>query len=255
MTKLILSDLDRTLLTTDKKITERTVKTLKKCQEKGILVGFSTSRGLVRIRDFMEQVNPDVVICNDGGVILYKGELVQQVVFDPSETQALLHKAYEVCGENVGITLDTLDKIFYNRKDPESDNYLIGADYSDFKNFHIPAIKICVKTDDSSLAKKISEAAQAVDCVKFSDIPWHKLSPENATKEKAVDFINRTYNISPDEMIAFGDDYNDMGMLKKCGTGVAMANAIDEIKEIADEITLSNDEDGVAVYLEKKVLA
>lgn len=252
MTKLILTDLDRTLLTTDKKITARTARTLKKCQEKGLLVGFSTSRGLVRIRDFMEQVNPDVVICNDGGLILYKGELVNQVVFNQKETQALLDKAYEICGRDVSITLDTLDKIFYNRKEAESDNYLIGADYSDFNNFPMCAIKICVKTDDTETAKKIASAAPSVDCVKFSDIPWHKFSPESATKEKAVEFLCRKYNISLDEIIAFGDDFNDMGMLKKCGTGIAMSNAIDEIKEIADEITLSNDEDGVAVYLEKR---
>ena len=51
-------------------------------------------------------------------------------------------------------------------------------------------------------------------------------------------------------MIAFGDDFSDMGMLKLCGKGIAMGNAIPQVKEIADDITLTNDEDGVAVYLE-----
>lgn len=53
------------------------------------------------------------------------------------------------------------------------------------------------------------------------------------------------------EIIAFGDDYADIGMLKLCGIGVAMGNAIQEVKEAANAITLSNEEDGVAAYLEK----
>ena len=54
-------------------------------------------------------------------------------------------------------------------------------------------------------------------------------------------------------LIAFGDDHNDVGMLKLCGTGVAMGNAIDEVKKAADFVTLTNDEDGVAAFLENTV--
>lgn len=56
------------------------------------------------------------------------------------------------------------------------------------------------------------------------------------------------------EIVAFGDDYADIGMLKLCGIGVAMGNAIQEVKDIADAITLSNEEDGVAAYLEKWII-
>ena len=54
-------------------------------------------------------------------------------------------------------------------------------------------------------------------------------------------------------MIAFGDGQNDAGMLKYCGIGVAMGNAIDEVKAIADEVTLSNEEDGIAHTLKKYI--
>ena len=55
-------------------------------------------------------------------------------------------------------------------------------------------------------------------------------------------------------MISFGDDYSDIGMLKLCGKGIAMGNAIEEVKRVASDITLTNDEDGVAIYLEKNIL-
>ena len=60
--------------------------------------------------------------------------------------------------------------------------------------------------------------------------------------------------MNTEEMIAFGDDFNDIGMLKLCGKGIAMGNAIDEVKAIADYITKTNNEDGVAYYLEPNLL-
>ena len=57
--------------------------------------------------------------------------------------------------------------------------------------------------------------------------------------------------IAPEETIAFGDAQNDLSMLKWAGIGVAMGNAVDEVKEAANEITLSNNEDGIAVALQR----
>ena len=59
--------------------------------------------------------------------------------------------------------------------------------------------------------------------------------------------------ISMDEMLAFGDDENDYNILRKAGKGVAVANAIPMIMEIADDVAQSNDEDGVAKYIEKEL--
>ena len=56
------------------------------------------------------------------------------------------------------------------------------------------------------------------------------------------------------EIVAFGDDYADISMLKICGIGVAMGNAVQEVKDIVDDITLSNEEDGAVAYLEKWII-
>ncbi|MCI5473640.1 MAG: HAD hydrolase family protein, partial [Spirochaetia bacterium] len=60
--------------------------------------------------------------------------------------------------------------------------------------------------------------------------------------------------ISPQEILAFGDDFNDIGMLKLCGKGIAMGNAIAQVKDIADGMTKTNNEDGVAWYVENFIL-
>lgn len=78
---------------------------------------------------------------------------------------------------------------------------------------------------------------------------WYVFLPEKAGKVQAIRELARILDISLNEIVAFGDDKNDMEMLKMCGIGVAVNNAIPDVKEIADCITLSNDENGVAECL------
>ncbi|MDE5596902.1 MAG: HAD family hydrolase, partial [Lachnospiraceae bacterium] len=70
--------------------------------------------------------------------------------------------------------------------------------------------------------------------------------PENSGKTQAILELAKLLNISLNDIVSFGDDINDMEMLKICGTGVAVSNAVKDVKEAADQVTLSNDEDGVA---------
>ena len=112
-------------------------------------------------------------------------------------------------------------------------------------------MKICVQTSDPEKAKQIADSVLSCDFLPFSDIPWYKFSPGRATKENAIEYLVKNLEIPLTEIIAFGDDFNDIGMLKLCGQGIAMGNAIPQVKEIADDITLSNNEDGVAKYLER----
>lgn len=74
------------------------------------------------------------------------------------------------------------------------------------------------------------------------------------TKENAIMKIAEVCGFSTDSIIAFGDDYADIGMLELCGTGVAMGNAIDEVKERADIVIGSNDEEGIADFIENEIL-
>lgn len=78
--------------------------------------------------------------------------------------------------------------------------------------------------------------------------------PKGLSKGNSLLEIAKYYNIDQKDIIAFGDELNDETMIEVAGTGVAMGNVVEKIKEIADYITLSNDEDGIADYLEKFIL-
>ena len=78
---------------------------------------------------------------------------------------------------------------------------------------------------------------------------WYSFLPSGSGKTAAIKALSELSKISTDDMAAFGDDSNDVEMLKMCGKGIAVANAVPETIAAADEITLSNDEDGVAHWL------
>ena len=249
--KLILCDLDGTLLRSDKTISDKSARVLEQYRSRGILIGFSTSRGRANIIPFEAKIKPDILICNGGASMVCRGELIYTKTFTLEETRRMLVAAYTVCGDNAEITLDTLDSIYWNRKHDKSTDYDWNSGYDDFKDFKEPAMKICVQTDDKDTAQKIAASVPGCDMLPFSDIPWYKFSAANATKEAAISFLCEYLKITPQNVIAFGDDHNDIGMLKMCGTGVAMGNAIAEVKAVADAVTVTNDEDGVARFLEK----
>lgn len=78
--------------------------------------------------------------------------------------------------------------------------------------------------------------------------------PKGLSKGKSLLEIAEIFNIDQKDIIAFGDEMNDETMIKAAGVGVAMGNAVEKIKEIADYVTLTNDEDGIAYYLDRFVL-
>lgn len=248
--RAIFLDLDLTLLRTDRTISERTLNVLKKYQDNGCLIGFSTSRGTTSIQQYVDLVNPDLVISNAGACIFYEGKLIHQETFTLEETHLLLDEVYRQLGENAEITVDTLYELYWNRKDNKSTQYMPDSKFDDCKNFPEPAMKFCVQTNDKVKAERIASVVKNCLAIQFSDIPWYKFAPLSATKENAIAFISNHLGIPVSEMAAFGDDYSDIGMLKACGHGIAMGNAIQAVKDIADHITLSCDEDGVAVWLE-----
>ncbi len=151
---------------------------------------------------------------------------------------------------------DTSDAHYWNYKTnpKEQDKSWGDSIYTDFTDFNCEALKICVEIPHPGLAQKLCEQFSELDSQRFSDGEWYKFTKGGITKEKAILAVCEVCHIAVSETVSFGDDYTDIGMLKLCGIGVAMGNAVQEVKDIADDITLSNEEDGVAAYLEKRIL-
>lgn len=261
--KLLLFDLDGTLLRSDKSISDHTINVLEQCRQRGMLIGVSTSRSEKNSLQYLTKLNPEILICSGGAVVkldVGKNQKTGQQLsgyiyvaeFSVEETRRMIREAREICGEDCEITIDTLKHHYWNYKiDPKQqlDPSWEGSNYTDYADFSEKALKICVEIKNPSLVSAFTERFPNCDCVKFVDGDWYKFTLENATKEFAILRAGEACGIGTENIIAFGDDLVDIGMLKLCGKGVAMGNALEEVKKAADVTIGSNDEDGIAEYL------
>ena len=252
--RLLLFDLDGTLLRSDKTISQRTLKAIQKCRDEGILIGVSTSRSEQNALSFVEKLQPDVLIVSGGALVKYHNEYIYRAELSSEETRQMITAAREICGNDCEITIDTTDAHYWNYKvDPKKQDQSWGDSvYTDFADFGESSLKMCVEIFDERQAMQLCEKLQSCDSIRFSDGYWYKFTKKTATKENAILEISAVCGVSTEEMIAFGDDYADIGMLELCGKGIAMGNAIDEVKAKADLVIGSNDEEGIAEYLENR---
>ncbi|MBP3476905.1 MAG: Cof-type HAD-IIB family hydrolase [Lachnospiraceae bacterium] len=251
--KLLLFDLDGTLLRSDKTISEHTLSVLNGCRNKGMMLGVSTSRSEQNSMTFLSELLPDILISSGGALVKQNGVLLYKAIFSAEETKDMIRTARAVCGADCEITIDTLEHHYWNYKiDPKKQDQSWGDSiYTDFEGFSQESLKMCVEIFDEEKANLLKGSLPQCDCIRFSDGFWYKFTRKGVTKEKAILELCDVCHMTTENIMAFGDDFADIGMLKLCGLGIAMGNAISEVKEIADDVTTSNDEDGVADYLEK----
>lgn len=254
--KLLLFDLDGTLLQGDKTISKRTLSVLKQCREKGILIGVSTSRSEQNSLVYLNELMPDILISSGGALVKYGTEYIYKAEFSVAETNNMINMARAVCGEDCEITIDTTDSHYWNYKiDPKKLDQSWGDSiYTDFTDFSECALKMCVEIFDKDKADMLADRLDQCDCIRFSDGYWYKFTQKNVTKENAIIKITEVCGFGTESIIAFGDDFADIGMLELCGLGVAMGNAIDEVKNKADIVIGSNDEEGIATFIKGNLL-
>ncbi len=256
MRKLLMFDLDGTLLRSDRTISERTLTALARCREHGYIIGISTSRGEQNCYLFLKRLTPDILITCAGALVKKDGEYVYKALFSEERTREIIAQARAICGPDSEITVDTVAGHFWNYKiDPKVlDSTWGDSVWTDYRDFHEEALKICVEVFDETKAEELQAALSDCDCSRFSDGCWYKFTKKGVTKEDSVGIVCDACGIDLSDVIAFGDDFADIEMLKTAGIGVAMGNAIPEVKAAADIIIGSNDEDGIAVYLEENII-
>ena len=253
MIKLILTDLDHTLLRQDGSISENTLDILAKCRAKGIKFAIATARYWIGAEKYINLLKPDYEITTDGTLIHSRDECIYSCKFSKEETNKIVNCLMESVPD-VEITVAGKKQVLWNSKHISESEKLYKAVYNDFSRpVEFGANKIATKLPEERIAMEIAEKA---DCKlqSYRGENWYSFMPKESGKTVAIDYLLKECNIESKDIVAFGDDLNDIEMLKMCGKGIAVANAVSEVMEIADEVTLSNDEDGVAEWLKKNCL-
>ncbi|MDE7285046.1 MAG: HAD family hydrolase [Lachnospiraceae bacterium] len=252
-TKMILTDLDHTLLRSDGSISEYTKQVLKKCQNFGIPIVIATSRNWIGAERYIEEILPDYEITTDGTLIHQRGKQVYSCNMDTEIANQIIRDLMEQ-NPNTEITVANGLLVFWNSLHISESDKLYKAVFNDYsKPLDCQVNKILAELPDSATAEEI---AKKYHCrlQSYRGENWYAFLPEKSGKIQAIHELAKLLNISLTDIVSFGDDINDMEMLQICGTGVAVSNAVKDVKAVADCVTLSNDEDGVAVWIEKNIL-
>lgn len=245
MMKMIAMDLDGTLLTKDKCISDFTLRVLEDCRNLGVMFIIVTARSETAAAKLMEILKPDLAIYNNGAV----AKKDKNIIFEEQISLNTCREFLDICSDKYNLKntkVVTYKGDFSNAENITSNgvNYI----YNDYKKIEDGAYKITIKADPM-VAKQLAE--YFVDCcmVKFEGRNSYMFTSKKATKEKATKKIADCFKIQMNEIIAFGDDLTDINLLDRCGIGIAVANAIPEVKNCADFICESNDDDGVAKWI------
>ena len=246
--KMIVTDLDGTLLRTDKTISEQTRRLLRRCREAGLKVVYATGRG-----GSAERMVPNELF---DGRITMNGAVArvdERVVY----SRLIPHRAARpilVACHNRGM------RITSERSGMHYSNFMVSDVWPPITNFKIvdfsqhdlDAEKIYTpnptREDILFIEQLLPDDLYFVATADGSGF-LGQIMHKNATKAKAVAALAQHFDITQSEIAAFGDDLNDIDLLSCAGIGVAMANAVDEVKAVADFICLSNDEDGIAGWI------
>lgn len=270
--RMVGFDLDGTLLTTDKKLTEYTKEVLCQAAEKGVVILPVTGRpfsGLPKEVIDMEEVRY-AVTSNGARIVDVKGG---ETLFEKALNREKAGKILDILGE-----YDTLREIYYNGTgyaDAEKLNnishYVTSPAMADYIcNTRIPVENVM---DKFQAEKRDLDKVQGLFAVAEQRFEaWRKIEEQvdaevtgalnnnvevmekGINKGKAITFMAEKLGIPVEEVMAFGDGANDIAMIEAAGIGVAMANGIPEIREAADIVAVSNDEDGVAKIIEEYIL-
>ena len=253
--KIIALDLDKTLLHNNGDVSKYSLDILKKCQEYGILIAIATSRSEFSAKKYVELINPDIVITSGGAVarvgekILHK-VLISQTMVNSIIKDGLSHPSVEcirIMGEK--------HELSNNTNVPKGKKDYGHYDYSDLSEpLKEAAWKIQFETKDISFLQKIQRKYPECTLVSYVNENLHKLANVKANKRDAMLSVCDYYKIKMENVAAFGDDSSDYELLVAAGYGVVVENGITKVKDIADYISESNENDGVAKFIETNIL-
>jgi Cof subfamily protein (haloacid dehalogenase superfamily) len=272
--KAIIMDMDGTLLNSEKKISPRTKAALLAAQEEGVTLVLASGRPINGLRKFARELDMEH---HDGILVAYNGAMVEdcatgEILFDhrmtAEEGRAVLEhmKKFEVRPmidrDEYMYVNDVFDNTITWKGEPfnvmqyecRGNGFLLceKTDLAAFADF--PQSKILTFGEPEYLKAHYEEMRAPfvgkLNCVFTSDF-YYEFTAMGVDKAKALQTVLEKKGFKREELIAFGDAENDATMLKLAGIGVAMGNATEELKQIADRVTLSLDDDGIAEVIEK----
>jgi Cof subfamily protein (haloacid dehalogenase superfamily) len=244
--KIVFFDIDGTLLNKQNVIPQSTKDAIKTLRENGVYVAIATGRAPKMFEDILKELNINSYISNNGQYVVFEGKTIYT---NPMQTEAL-HMLAEDAANLKHPMLFTNEKnvVVTDENHPHiNESYLhLGLDYpavnkSYYKEHDLfQCCVFCEQKDEEFYLNKYPQ---------FDFIRWHEFSidvlPKGGSKAQGIEKMLELTGFTKENTYAFGDGLNDLEMISFVGTGVAMGNAVEELKQVANHVTTSSCEDGI----------
>ena len=255
--RILATDLDHTLLREDLSLSEKTLSVLLRCHGQGMRVVLATARPFRAVVRFCASFRYDAVVCLNGAAVYEGGHCVQTLGIEPGLARTLAAQARHL-QPDVGISIEINDRLYANFDIPalwkETAFHIVDAstDFSDMPDD--PAEKILLSMLLPETARRLSETLPGTLGLERDRTGLYYIQRRDVNKVHGLRFLAQRWDVPLREAVAFGDDLADVEMLAACGRGVAVSNALEAVQAAADEICPSNQEDGVARWMEAHCL-
>lgn len=264
--KLVVTDMDGTFLNSKEEISEENLKIVKELNKRGILFSIATGRLDTMIKPYLRQIgnNNPIISCN-GALVrniskgeFYHAQIIKEIEFkkviDICKANNLVFAVY--CEYTVySECIEGRIKHYVDRNESlcEEDKVAIKIVKNIYTDIEEKIFKVLVANDSPELLEQVSGELNKIHGIEAykSSSNLLDIMAEGVTKGTALKDLAEILKIKREEIIAIGDNHNDISMLEYAGYAIAVGNAEQAVKDIADLVTASNDDDGVAKGLRK----
>jgi len=251
--RMIVSDLDSTYLKNNKTISDYTKQITEECRKQGIIFVVATARPVRAVRNSIPNIDFDGAVYHNGAVVHFADQLIANIGIKP-ETASKILQSINKDYRGIKLAVEIEEHIYSNF---DVSYYWDGISFTltDFTDLPLKyADKIMIEASHIEELDQYEKYLNEELYIQMSENTLGIVMNKNASKINGIKMIYEKIEIPLSHVVSFGDDHNDVSMLRECGIGVAMGNAIREAKEAADYICDTNDQDGLAKWIEANIL-
>ena len=269
MKTLFVSDLDGTLMRSDKKLSEKTVRTLNRLIENGVLFTYATARSIQSAMEITGGLKMRLPVITRNGTVLAdneSGRMIQKAVFSVDEIRLLKAGLPELVESGFVSSYfgEEMMKLYCSKNPVAGFQKYIDEHKNDSRMRRLENLDALFEGEAGYVTliddeKKLRPAYERMrkyegwECVfqkdTYGDEFWLEICPENCTKAKAILALKK--KIGAGRLVVFGDSINDLPMFEIADEACAVENAVPEAKAAATKIIGRNDDDSVAEFIEK----
>ena len=238
MIKLVVSDVDGTLIKPgETRISEKTLSLLGELKEKGVLFAVASGRDYDAIRPLFGKIKNDIIyITNNGGVVMYQGKVLCKTPIDKMLSVTIMNEMQKKRDCRVLLAGETGS--YVSTYDTDFTRYLAEHGFStenvkDFKEVKEPITKISIYAKYESIVDRWGDKIK----IAISGNNWVDLTDEYVNKGNALAVVQHIFEVTSEDTVTFGDNYNDVEMFERSYYSYAMQHSPSDIRKCAKHIT------------------